>query len=855
MASSSNDGSEISDDEHQLGQQLGALNESVVCGVLVKTANKVRTVGFAMFDRDEKRIKVCEFKDNEHFSTLEATLLQVRPVSCAFLAPDDPVDAKKIDELLKACEIEAVQRKKAEFKAADLEQDIERLLCEDDSIKNHLGQLQQAAGMEALAGLLGYYQLMADHTNFHQCALHTYDTMQFMRVDKAAANALQILPKPKETARSPTSLYGFLNKCRTSLGSRRLNTWVAQPLLDVKEIQMRLDVVEIFKEDAELRQSLHSEYLRKVHDLDKTTARFHRISALDEQQPPPAKGKLKAKLDDLVKTYDAVIHMRGAGHVLKEYVSSPAAAGGSASAAGGGGGGGGNRESLREYIVKPLKQALEGFENFLQLVEHTVDLDEYQRSQRCILHRTFDQRFTQLAKEKDDIAQAIEDHRRRVESDLGLDRGNRKSGKGSDELVTIKDDGQHGKVFRVTKKDQKTVEGSKKGRYRQVRINKGEYLFTTSQLAGYVKQLTEKETEYEDRQKNTVYRAVRVGSTHWPCLEQLADVVAKIDILSTFALIANNHRYNKPTLEPDGSVVCLEGSRHALVEIQHHTSHFIPNDVHMDRDASRLHIITGPNMGGKSTYIRQVALVSLMAQIGSFVPCKSARLPIFNQIQCRVGASDVQLRGISTFMAEMSEASAILKTADKNSLVVIDELGRGTSTFEGFGLAWGIAKAIADELGCFCLFATHFHEMGALAECPGVVNRHVTAAIETGHGRRDLKFLYNLQDGCADQSYGVHVAEMAGLPAAVIEQARQKSQELEAVEKSHPTGNKRKRDGDQLDGAVAEDTTDSTGGSTGEAIKRLKGVLREIFQPPDAQGLQERAVASQAGLAEAAAVF
>merc|ERR1719424_1868258 len=207
---------------------------------------------------------------------------------------------------------------------------------------------------------------------------------------------------------------------------------------------------------------------------------------------------------------------------------------------------------------------------------------------------------------------------------------------------------------------------------------------------------------------------------------------------------------------------------------------FVKNDLDMRKDDSRLHIITGPNMGGKSTYIRSVALIALLNQIGSFVPCQSATLPIFDSVMCRVGASDMQLRGISTFMAEMLEAASILNTATERSLVIVDELGRGTSTSDGFGIAWAIARHLAETTGCFALFATHFHELAGLEDVtPGVHNRHATAAVNTASGQ--LTFLYALANGPAGQSYGAHVAELAGFPKNVVDAARCKASEFEAA--------------------------------------------------------------------------
>jgi len=232
-------------------------------------------------------------------------------------------------------------------------------------------------------------------------------------------------------------------------------------------------------------------------------------------------------------------------------------------------------------------------------------------------------------------------------------------------------------------------------------------------------------------------------------------------------------------LDTSGKTLELKGATHVLV-VANSDKSFVSNSLSMDSETSRLHLITGPNMGGKSTYIRSVALVALLNQIGSFVPCQAATLPIFDAIMCRVGASDMQLRGVSTFMAEMLEASCILNTASTQSLVIVDELGRGTSTSDGFGIAWSIVRHLAEVTRCFSLFATHFHELAALEDViPQVRNKHTTAAVDKTSGK--LTFLYALKDGAADQSYGAHVAELAGFPAHVLAASQRRAAEFEEV--------------------------------------------------------------------------
>jgi DNA mismatch repair protein MSH2 len=326
-------------------------------------------------------------------------------------------------------------------------------------------------------------------------------------------------------------------------------------------------------------------------------------------------------------------------------------------------------------------------------------------------------------------------------------------------------------AFRVSRKQMPSVQSKK---YRQVQVNKAEYLFTSAELVELVEELLAIEKEYSKKSDAVVKKIVSVASTYSAVVAALSDLLASVDVLTSFAVVASMCKLTRPVvLDSPSSATAALGDlqlikcRHLLVEIralEQLGTDYIANDVVMSGGAN-CQIITGPNMGGKSTYIRSAALAVLMNQIGSFVPCDAgSQLPVFDAIMCRVGASDAQVRGISTFMQEMIEAATIVNSADNRSLVLIDELGRGTSTQDGFGLAWAIARHLKDTAGSFVLFATHFHE---LAQLPGATNRHVAASVT----EKGLTLLYEVRDGATSNSFGPNVAALAGYPQEVVDDA------------------------------------------------------------------------------------
>lgn len=249
-------------------------------------------------------------------------------------------------------------------------------------------------------------------------------------------------------------------------------------------------------------------------------------------------------------------------------------------------------------------------------------------------------------------------------------------------------------------------------------------------------------------------------------LQRISKVISEIDVLESFAFVSEKYNYTRPNITSTNEIK-ITSSRHPVVEKVLKSGEYVPNDIIMDKNTDIL-LITGPNMAGKSTYMRQLGIISIMAQIGCFVPAKEATLPIFDKIFTRIGASDDLVSGESTFMVEMMEASRAIRFATPNSLILFDELGRGTATFDGMSLAEAILEYVANKIKCKTLFSTHYHELTDMEKTlPNLKNKHVSAVEENGV----LTFLHKVKDGSVDKSYGINVAKLAGLPDEVIERA------------------------------------------------------------------------------------
>ena len=583
-----------------------------------------------------------------------------------------------------------------------------------------LRDLKMAA--RAAGALMRYLGDTQKNALEHIATLRLYRREQYMALDRTARRNLELTESLRGERKG--SLLALLDKTATSMGGRTLRAWIEQPLCVRDDIKRRLDAVAELKDDPMMAQSLFEE-LRGVYDVERLLSRvsYRSINARDCLA-------LGASLSRIPQVRALI-------------------------------------EESSSAMLRELLEQLDPVEDVRDLLLCAINPDApLLISEGNIIREGYNEELDRLRRASKEGVQWVAELEAKEREETGIKN------------LRIRYNKVFGYYIEVTKSN-----------YAQV-----PYRYTRKQtLANSERYVTPELHELEEQILGAQERALRLEqqlfadirerlSEHIGRLQATAQALKTLDALLSLALAAVEYGYARPEITDDGAID-IEDGRHPVVEQNMEGGQFVPNDTHMDADANRMLIITGPNMAGKSTYMRQVALITLMAHMGSFVPARAARIALTDRIFTRVGASDDLASGQSTFMVEMSELAHILMNATARSLIVLDEIGRGTSTFDGLSIAWAVVEYMADKkiLGAKTLFATHYHELSELeGHMPGVVNFRIAVK---EHGE-DVIFLRKIVPGGADKSFGIHVARLAGIPRPVLLRAHEILARLETRDKN-----------------------------------------------------------------------
>lgn len=546
----------------------------------------------------------------------------------------------------------------------------------------------------------------------HINKVNIYEASNYMTLDNIARKNLELTETIREKNKRGSLLW-VLDRTSTSMGGRNLRRWIEKPLMDIGDIHKRLEAVKELKENVILRSDI-SETLKKVYDIERLAGKI-------------AYGNVNAR--DMISLKTSLMQLPALKELMKDRTSE---------------------------LLKQLYDELDVLEDVTKLIEDAIiDDPPIAVKEGGIIKSTYDEEVNKLrtaSTEGKNWVIAIESKEREATGIKNLKVG-------------------YNKVFGYYLEVTKSFLNMVPDRFiRKQTLSTGERYITDE-----LKEVESTILGAQDKVVNLEYEIftkVREKiATQIERLQMSSNAVAVIDTLCSFADVADSNSYVMPEVDESNDIIIKDG-RHPVVEKLIDSGSFVPNDTFLNTTDDRINIITGPNMAGKSTYMRQVAQIVLMAQIGSFVPASSAKIGAVDRIFTRVGASDDLSTGQSTFMVEMNEVANIVSNATPRSLLILDEIGRGTSTFDGLSIAWAVVEYISktDKIGARTLFATHYHELTELEDKLDGVKNYCIAVKEKGE---DVIFLRKIIRGGADESYGIYVAKLAGIPNVIIKRANE----------------------------------------------------------------------------------
>ncbi|MCG8483522.1 MAG: DNA mismatch repair protein MutS [Clostridia bacterium] len=571
--------------------------------------------------------------------------------------------------------------------------------------------------VKALGALLGYLGETQKNTLSHLNNLQIYNVSNHMSMDKSTFNNLELVETVAEK-RVQGSLLGVLDKTNTAMGGRRLKQWIKEPLNTLNEIQQRLDAVEALMDEALIRNNF-KECLKQVYDLERLCGRI-------------ACGTANAR--DLIALKNSLSTLPD----VKCYL-----------------------EVLDAELLNNLQDHIDPLDEITDKISHAIVEDPpYTIKEGGLIKEGFHD-------ELDVLKHSISDGKLWIANLENSERA--RTGIKSLKVGFNK---VFGYYIEVTKSYYDMVPEE----YIRKQTLANCERFITPELKEVESKVLNAENKINEMEYGIFLQLRNHIQTYSDKIQQTAQAISQLDVLISFAEISNNLNYVKPKLNNSNTIHIING-RHPVVELSIKNGMFVANNTYINDDDSSFLLITGPNMAGKSTYMRQTAMIVLMAQIGCFVPAEEAEIGVVDTIYTRIGASDNLAQGQSTFLVEMSELAYILNSATEKSLIILDEIGRGTSTYDGLSIAWAVVEYLCNkDRRIKTLFATHYHELTQLENIiPGVKNLNV----DVKEDNDDIIFLHKIIDGCANQSYGIQVAKLAGIPSELLVNADKKLLELE----------------------------------------------------------------------------
>ncbi|MCX6745499.1 MAG: DNA mismatch repair protein MutS, partial [Candidatus Parcubacteria bacterium] len=601
------------------------------------------------------------------------------------------------------------------------------------------------AGIEAAGNLINYLKDTQKTSLEHINKISLYNLSDYMILDEATIRNLELL-YTFQFFEEKGSLISILDQTQTGMGGRLLRNWLLHPLINLDKAQQRLDAVEEFYNNLDLRENLKKE-LKNISDIERLIGRLgcKRANARDLlnlknslQQIPQIKNILK-------NAGCHPDHSTGSWQGSRVYSEQSRTEGSS--------------QRTQSKLLKNLTKNLDEHKEIIDLIQNSIAEDPpLLITEGNMIADEYNSELDELRK----ISRSGKDWLKDLQT-----REIQRSGISS---LKVKFNKIFGYYIEVSNSnlDQVPTDYTRK----QTLVNAER--FVTPELKEYEQKVLGAEEKIIELEQKLFWEIRNEVAKYFEAIQNTAQIIAQLDVLLNFANIALLNNYHKPELN-EGEAIEIKNGRHPVIE-KLNTESYVPNDGLFNHTDHQLILLTGPNMSGKSSYLRQTALIILLAQIGSFVPAQSAKIGLTDRIFTRVGASDNLIRGQSTFMVEMQEAANILNNATAKSFIVLDELGRGTSTFDGVSIAWAIVEYIYKNIKAKTLFATHYHELIDLVDKLDKAKNYCVTVKETETG---VVFLRKVIPGGIDRSYGIEVAKLAGLPKPLTDRAYEILEELE----------------------------------------------------------------------------